>query len=97
MTEDYLEEYSVSYECPRITIKKDRCEGRPCIRGTKIPARVIASLANAGITQQEILKSHPELTMEDLLDVYIYYHGPWLGFKHLEKDFPNPETTKIIM
>jgi uncharacterized protein (DUF433 family) len=95
MIEEYLEEYPVSYECPRVTVQKGRCDGRPCIRGTEITTRAIASLANAGITQQEILKSFPQLTMEDLLDVYIYYHGPWVLFKHLEKDLLTDETTKI--
>jgi uncharacterized protein (DUF433 family) len=97
MIDEYLEEYPVSYKCPRITIQKGRSDGRPCIRGTEITTRTIASLANAGITQQEILESFPQLTMEDLLDVYIYYHGPWTMFRDLEKDLIKDETTKIEM
>lgn len=97
MIEEYLEEYPVSYKCPRITIKKERCDGRPCIRGTEITARSIAALANVGITQQEIIKEFPQLTMEDLYDVYLYYHGPWTMFMHLEKDLIKDETTRIEM
>ena len=97
MIAEYLEEYPVSYQCPRITIKKGKCDGRPCIRGTEITARSIAALANAGISQQEILEQFPQLTMEDLYDVYLYYHGPWAMFTHLEKDLISDETTKIEM
>lgn len=97
MIEEYLEEYPVSYQCPRITIKKGRRNGRPCIKGTEITARSIAALANAGITQQEILAEFLDLTIEDLYDVYLYYHGPWTMFMHLEKDLIEDETTKIEM
>ena len=51
MIDYYLEEYPVSYKCPRITIKKDRCDGLPCVRGTEIPAKNIATLAHNGMTQ----------------------------------------------
>jgi uncharacterized protein (DUF433 family) len=93
MTE-YTEEYPVSYHCPRVTIKKDRCGGLPCVRGTEIPAKHIAILAHNGVTQDEVLTKYQELSIDDLRDVYIYYQGPWRLFSHLELDFT--EETKTI-
>lgn len=98
MEYEFLEEYPVSYLCPRVTIKRDRCGGKPCIRGTEITVKKIANLANSGVSQQEVIKKYPELTMEDLRDVYIYYHGPHLMFQNLETPDVCPgETTKVLM
>jgi uncharacterized protein (DUF433 family) len=95
MIEEYLDEYPVSYKCPRITIKKGRCEGKPCIRGTEITVKSISSLANVGINQNEILEGFPQLTMEDLYDVYVYYHGPWIMFRNLDVIDSNQETIRV--
>lgn len=78
------EEYPVSYLCPRITIKKDRCDGIPCVRGTEITAKSIAMLATSGLTQDEVLNLYPTLILDDLKDVYLYYKGPFKMFLHLE-------------
>lgn len=95
---EFTEEYPVSYLCPRITIQRDRRDGKPCIRGTEITAKEIANLANFGLSQLDVLKKYPNLTMEDLTDVYIYYHGPHLMFQNLETPDVCPgETTKIVM
>lgn len=83
MIEEYLEEYPVSYICPRITIKKYRCDGLPCVRGTDITVKSIAILASEGATQEEVLKKHPNLCMEDLKNVYLFYKGPFNLFSHL--------------
>lgn len=96
MIDDYLEEYPVSYRCPRVTIKKYRCDGIPCVRGTDIPAKNIATLAHNGMPQDEVLKKYPELTMEDLRDVYLYYQGPFRLFYQLELDY-SPETEKVFI
>jgi uncharacterized protein (DUF433 family) len=94
MIENYLEEYPVSYLCPRVTIKKGRCDGLPCVRETEITTKSIAILAHNGTTQEDVLKKYPELTMDDLKDVYLYYQGPYQMFYHLELDFT--EETKTI-
>lgn len=96
MIDYYLEEYPVSYKCPRVTIKKDRCDGLPCVRGTDIPTKNIATLAHNGMTQDQVLEKYPELTMEDLKDVYLYYKGPFRLFYHLELDYL-PETEKVFL
>lgn len=85
MIEKYLEEYPVSYLCPRITIKRDRCDGLPCVRGTDITAISLAILANDDISPEEIIQIHPTLTMEDLIDVYVYYQGTIRMFSHYEE------------
>lgn len=95
---EFTKEYPVSYLCPRITIQKNRCGGKPCIRGTEVLVKTIANLANSGLSQKDVLKKYPNLTMEDLSDVYIYYHGPHLMFQNLETPDVCPgETTKIVM
>jgi len=94
MIDHYLEEYPVSYLCPRVTIKKDRCDGLPCVRGTEIPVKNIATLAHNGMTQNEVLEQYPELTMEDLKDVYLYYQGPFRLFLNLDIDCL-PENKKV--
>jgi uncharacterized protein (DUF433 family) len=85
MIEEYLEEYPVSYLCPRITIKKGRCDGLPCVRGTDVAAKAIAILAEQGLTQDEVFVIYPTLTVEDLIDVHSYYQGPIKMFSHYEK------------
>jgi len=96
MIEEYLEEYPVSYLCPRITIKKNRCASLPCVRGTEITAKSIATLAHNGVSQEEVLQKYPELTIEDLRDVFLYYQEPYLMFLHLELDF-NEETKTVFL
>ena len=51
-------------------------------------------LAHNGVTQEQVIQKYPELTMEDLLDVYIYYQGPASLFRNLELDYE--EETKTI-
>jgi uncharacterized protein (DUF433 family) len=42
------------------------CGGEPCVKGTRIPARVILSHLAAGETVQELLKNFPNLTEADI-------------------------------
>lgn len=89
MIEEYFEEYPVSYLCPRVTIKKGRCDGRPCVRGTEITVESIAMMAADGATQQDVLKTYSQLTLEDLKDVYLYYLKPYQMFENLETNYAN--------
>lgn len=50
----------------RITGDAAICHGKPVIRGTRIPVSVILDNLASGVPQDEILKSYPSLTAEDL-------------------------------
>ena len=49
-----------------ITIDPSVCHGKPCIKGTRIMVSVILDNLAAGISHEEILKSYPSLTTEDI-------------------------------
>ena len=42
------------------------CHGRACVKGTRITAAVILDNLAAGLSNSEILKSYPSLTIDDL-------------------------------
>ena len=42
------------------------CHGKACIMGTRIMVSVILDNLAAGVTPEEILKSYPSLTLEDV-------------------------------
>jgi len=42
------------------------CGGEPCIKGTRIPVRVILSHLAAGDTRDQVLKDFPQLTEADI-------------------------------
>jgi len=50
----------------RITKKPAQCGGRPCIRGMRIRVIDILDLLAAGLTQEQIIEEHPDLTLEDI-------------------------------
>lgn len=50
----------------RITIDPEVCHGKPVIRGMRWPVEVILDMMGSGMTQEEIIEDHPELTKEDL-------------------------------
>ncbi len=49
------------YKFQRITIDPEKCLGKPCIRGLRIPVASILSYLSAGMTIDEILAEFPEL------------------------------------
>jgi uncharacterized protein (DUF433 family) len=51
----------------RITIDKDVCHGKPCIRNMRWPVEVILDLLSSEMTIPEILEDHPELEKEDII------------------------------
>lgn len=51
----------------RITIDKDICHGKPCIRNMRWPVEVILDLLSSEMTIPEILDDHPELEKEDII------------------------------
>ncbi|HCY40944.1 MAG TPA: hypothetical protein DHV48_06245 [Prolixibacteraceae bacterium] len=51
----------------RITIDKDICHGKPCIRGMRWPVEVVIDMLGSGMSIDEIIEDHPELEKEDIL------------------------------
>jgi uncharacterized protein (DUF433 family) len=60
------------YKFNRITIEPDKCFGKPCIRGLRIPISSILSYLSAGMTVNEILKEWPELDIDDIYQALGY-------------------------
>lgn len=60
------------YKFNRITLDPDKCFGKPCIRGLRIPVASILSYLGAGMTVDEILKEWPELEVEDIYQALGY-------------------------
>ncbi|MGB6066133.1 MAG: DUF433 domain-containing protein [Desulfomonilaceae bacterium] len=56
----------------RITVGPSVCHGKACIKGTRIMASVILDNLAAGISRDEILRSYPSLTSEDILALIAY-------------------------
>jgi uncharacterized protein (DUF433 family) len=54
------------YKFNRITIESDKCFGKPCIRGFRIPVSSILSYLSSGMTVDEVLVEWPELEKEDI-------------------------------
>lgn len=50
----------------RITIGPEKCFGKPCIRGLRIPIESILNYLASGMTVEDILKEWPELKREDI-------------------------------
>lgn len=50
----------------RISIDPRIHHGKPCIKGTRVPASTLVGCIAAGDTPERILKSWPQLTMEDI-------------------------------
>ena len=51
----------------RITSDPQVCGGEPCIKGTRIPVRIILSHIAAGEDYSTILKQFPRIQMEDIM------------------------------
>ena len=54
------------YRFNRITLDADKCFGKPCLRGLRMPVASILSYLSSGMTAEEILKEWPELEREDI-------------------------------
>jgi len=51
----------------RITLDKNICHGKPCIRGMRWPVEVVIDMLGSGMSIDEIIEDHPELEKEDIL------------------------------
>ena len=50
----------------RITVDSSICHGKACIKGTRILVSVVLDNLAANISLDEILKSYPSLSREDI-------------------------------
>lgn len=50
----------------RISVDPMICHGKACIKGTRIMVTVILDNLAAGVSHEEILKSYPTLTQDDI-------------------------------
>jgi uncharacterized protein (DUF433 family) len=60
------------YKFQRITLDPNKCFGKPCIRGLRMPVTSILSYLSSGMTVDEILASWPELEREDIYEALGY-------------------------
>jgi len=51
----------------RITIDRDLCHGKPCVRHMRWPVEVILYMVASGMGVDEVLADHPELEREDIV------------------------------
>jgi len=56
----------------RIIIRPDVCLGQPTIRGMRVTVAFVLKLLASNLSVTEILKSYPELELEDITQVLNY-------------------------
>jgi uncharacterized protein (DUF433 family) len=56
----------------RITLDSEKCFGKPCIRGLRMPVASVLAYLGAGMTVDEILCEWPELEREDIQEARGY-------------------------
>ena len=54
------------YKFNRITMDPNKCFGKPCIRGLRMPVASILSYLSSGMTLEDILEEWTELEAEDI-------------------------------
>jgi uncharacterized protein (DUF433 family) len=52
---------------PRISIDPAVRFGKPCVKGTRIMVGEVLGHLSTGVTEEDLLKSFPQLTHEDVL------------------------------
>ena len=55
---------------PLITADPERMGGVPCIRDTRIPVATIVAMVADGMSTQEILDAHPDLSGDDIAQAH---------------------------
>jgi uncharacterized protein (DUF433 family) len=50
----------------RISIDPDVMAGKPCIKGTRITVEHILRLLAGGMSEEELVRGHPRLSLEDV-------------------------------
>lgn len=57
---------------PRITIDPNQMDGVPCIRRLRIPVATVVGMVADGMTEDEILRSYPDLERDDIREALRY-------------------------
>lgn len=60
------------YRFDRITFNPDKCFGKACIRGLRMPVASVLSYLASGMSEDEILREWPELELEDIRQALAY-------------------------
>lgn len=55
-----------------ISVDPNICHGKACIKGTRIMVSTILDNIAAGVSNEELLKSYPSLTMEGIKAAIAY-------------------------
>ena len=63
----------MTYE--RIEINRDIMDGKPVIRGTRVPVELVLRKLGAGMPPEAILADHPRLTHDDIRAVHQWRRG----------------------
>lgn len=54
------------HQFDRITMDPEKCFGKPCIRGLRMPVASILAYLSGGMCIEDMLKQWPELEREDI-------------------------------
>lgn len=54
------------HQFDRITMDPEKCFGKPCVRGLKMPVASILAYLSGGMSIDEMLKQWPELERENI-------------------------------
>jgi uncharacterized protein (DUF433 family) len=61
----------------RITLDPQQCDGKPCVRGLRIPVHLILRLLANGKTPAGVVAAYPELEPHDIQQAMAY--AAWLA------------------
>ena len=64
LTSKSIRENAMQYE--RIEMNPDIMDGKPVIRGTRVPVELVLRKLGAGMSPEAILVDHPRLTHDDI-------------------------------
>ena len=64
INETAINETAMRHE--RIEINPDIMDGKPVVRGTRVPVELVLRKLGAGISPEAILMDHPRLTQDDI-------------------------------
>ena len=56
----------------RITVRPDRMNGVPCIRGLRIPVATVVGMIADGMSTDEVLDAYPDLEAADVQEALRY-------------------------
>jgi len=54
------------HQFDRITMDPEKCFGKPCVRGLRMPVASILAYLSGGMSIEEMLKQWPDLEREDI-------------------------------